>query len=65
MTHKLCDQELASDFAHHMAEGMDIETLFVFAVDTLREKYSQLTQDELMGMVREFAPFMIEELGDD
>ena len=56
-----CNQALASDFAHHMAEGMDIETLFVFAVETLREKYSALTQKELLDMVREYAPHMVDE----
>lgn len=55
-----CDQALAADFAHHMAEGMDIETLFVFAVETLREKYSALTQKELMDMVQEYAPHMVD-----
>lgn len=55
-----CDQQLAADFAHHMAEGMDAETLFMFAVETLREKYSQMTQKELMDMVREYAPHMVD-----
>ena len=53
--------EIETDFAVHMAEGMDWDTLFYFAVDMLREKYEQLSDEALLNEVQEYAPFLLDE----
>jgi len=54
-------EQLILDLAMHVAEGMDLEELIGFAVDTLRDRYDMLSEAELLQEVREYAPWMIDE----
>ena len=53
--------QLAADFAVHMVEGMDWDTLFMFAVERLRSDYELLSEEELLAEVREYAPHLVDE----
>ena len=52
---------LATKLAESMVEGMDLETLMVYAVERLTEHYNTLTMDELTNVVKEFQPNLLEE----
>ena len=53
--------EIESAFAEHMVEGMDWETLSVFAIEQLRKEYEQLSDDELETELRDYAPHLLED----
>ena len=52
--------QLASEFALHMAEGMDQDTMFMFVVETLRKQYEFLDKEELLQEVLEYAPHLVD-----
>jgi hypothetical protein len=57
MTH----EEMAEALAVEMVDGMDIDTLVMYAVDNLRNYYSTLSTAELHKEVEEFYPHLLEE----
>ena len=52
--------EIEAEFATHMVEGMDWDTLYVFACEQLRKSYEQLSDEELRQEIEEFAPFLLD-----
>lgn len=56
MTH----EDLASDFAEAIVEGMDMDTLVTFAIDTLRERYEAMSPEDLKSEVEEYHPELLE-----
>jgi hypothetical protein len=52
-------EEIEIELAERVVEGMDMDTLVVYATERLREAYRELSEEELMLEVQEFAPDLI------
>ena len=57
MTH----EEMAEAMAVEMVDGMDMDTLVMYAVDNLRNYYSTLSTVELYKEIEEFYPHLLED----
>lgn len=58
-------QELAEQLAEEMVDGMDMDTLVMYAVDHLRSYYEMLSPEELRKEVEDFYPHLLETIEDD
>lgn len=56
--------DLANDLAADMVESMDPDVLTAYALDALASSYSTLSDAELLAMVRDHAPYLLEETDD-
>ena len=54
-------QELAEQLAEEMVDGMDMDTLVMYAIDNLRSYYEMLSPEELQKEVEDFYPHLLEE----
>jgi hypothetical protein len=53
-------EELEKQLAERVIEGMDLDTLTVFAMEKLREAYRDLSDEELSADIKDYAPDLIE-----
>ena len=53
-------EELENQLAERVVEGMDLDTLTVFAMEKLREAYRDLSDEELSADIKDYAPDLIE-----
>lgn len=51
--------ELETLLAERVVEGMDMDTLVVYAIERLREAYRDLSSEELRLELQEFAPDLL------
>jgi hypothetical protein len=52
-------EELENQLAERVVEGMDWDTLTVFAMEKLREAYRDLSDEELSAEIKDYAPDLI------
>ncbi len=57
MTH----EEMAEALALEMVDGMDMDTLVTYAIDSLRDYYRMLPANELHKELEEFYPHLLED----
>lgn len=61
MSNQINRAELEDALAESVLEGMDWNTLHRLAYNALTEKYSQMTEAELLNAVRLDAPHLLDE----
>lgn len=54
-------QELQEQFAEDIIDGMDMDGLIQYATAKLTEYYDTLSEDELMAVIEESAPYLLEQ----
>jgi hypothetical protein len=57
--------QLISRYAEHVIDGMDMDTLVVFATDTLRDDMRKWDFPDLLEDVRSYAPHLLEDFNDE
>lgn len=53
--------ELASQLAQEMVDGMDMDTLVTYAIDQFRSYYEMLSEEDLVAEVQEYYPHLLED----
>ena len=53
-------EALAQALAERIVEGMDMDTLVTYAMETLFQNYSSYTEDQLRAEVSEYAPDLLD-----
>ena len=53
-------ETLAQALAERIVEGMDMDTLVTYAIETLFQNYSSYTEDQLRAEVSEYAPDLLD-----
>jgi hypothetical protein len=54
-------EQIEIDLAQRIVDGMDLETLLVYAIDSLVDAYRKLSDDQLKSELQSFAPDMLED----
>jgi|LakMenEpi03Aug12_release.lakeMendotaPanAssembly.Ray.scaffolds.fasta_scaffold4162433_1 hypothetical protein len=52
---------LRSEFANHIVDGMDIDALITFAYEKILENLEDMHEVELLEQVEEFAPHLLDD----
>ena len=65
MTNTFDRDSLLQDYAEQIVDTMDIDTLVMFAMDTIMEKMSQFSDNEIVEEVNEYYPELLEEYNID
>jgi hypothetical protein len=65
MTNTFDRDSLIQDYAEMAVDGMDMETLINFAIDTIMERMEQFTDNEIVDEVNEFYPELLQEYNID
>jgi hypothetical protein len=55
-------ESLISTFAECMVYDMDGDSLFVYAIEKLREDYAQYSDEQLLAEVSEYYPELLEDI---
>ena len=53
-------EELISAFVHRIIDGMDFQTLWTYALESMQENYAQFSDEQLLAEVSEFYPDLLE-----
>lgn len=53
--------ELEAQLAETIADGMDWDTMYTFVVESLRNEYAKLNDEEFEQEVRDFAPNLLDD----
>lgn len=53
--------ELIEAYAQNIVEGLSMDELYTFALETLMERLETYTEEDLEEEVREFAPYLLGE----
>ncbi len=53
-------EELISDYAQQILDGMDMKTMECFVYDTLKDNLSSYSDEELIEEVKEYNPELLE-----
>jgi len=51
--------KLQSEYIDRIVEGMDTETLQQFAIETLEDKYEQISHKKMQELIQKFAPDLL------
>ena len=65
MTNTFDRDSLLQDYAEQIVDTMDMDTLVMFAMDTIMEKMSQFSDNEIVEEVNEYYPELLEEYNID
>ena len=65
MTNTFDRDSLLQDYAEQIVDTMDMDTLVMFAMDTIMEKMSQFSDNEIVEEVNEYYPELLEEYSID
>jgi hypothetical protein len=53
-------EELTGQFVTHQINGLDLDDLIQIVYEHLIEGYENMTESELLGEIREFAPHLLD-----
>jgi hypothetical protein len=53
-------EQIMSEYANHIVDGMDTETLCQFAYERIYEDLENMSENELLDSVQEYAPHLID-----
>lgn len=56
---------ILQDYAELVVDGMDMDTLVMFAMDTIMERMHQFSDNEIVEEVNEYYPELLEEYSID
>lgn len=65
MTNTFDRDSLAQDYAQLVVDGMDMQTLVTFAIDTIVERMEQMNDREIVCEVNDYYPELLEEYSID
>ena len=65
MTNTFDRDSLLQDYAEQIVDTMDMDTLVMFAMDTIMEKMSQFSDNEIVEEVNEYYPELLEQYNID
>ena len=51
---------LIADYANQLVDGMDLDALCEFAYETIVDNLEQLSENELIDRVQEYAPHLLD-----
>lgn len=58
-------EQLVSEFAWRVVEGMDMQTLEMYAMEKIVADYSTLSEEDLHAEIAEFYPDLLEDVDAD
>ena len=53
-------EQIMAEYANHIVDGMDVETLCQFAYERIYEDLENMSENELLDSVQEYAPHLID-----
>jgi hypothetical protein len=65
MTNTFDRDSLLQDYAEQVVDTMDMDTLVMFAMDTIMERMSQFSDNDIVEEVNEYYPELLEEYNID
>lgn len=64
--HNTFDRDsLLQDYAEQVVDGMDMDTLVMFAMDTIIDRLNEFTDNEIVEEVNEYYPELLKEYNID
>ena len=61
MINDIAKEELIEQYAQHIVDGMDMDTLVQFAYDSIMSNLQEKTNEQLCADIEEYAPHLLEE----
>ena len=61
MINDIAKEELIEQYAQHIVDGMDMDTLVQLAYDSIMSNLQQMTNELLSADIEEYAPHLLEE----
>jgi len=61
MINDIAKEELIEQYAQHIVDGMDMDTLVQLAYDSIMSNLQQMTNEQLSADIEEYAPHLLEE----
>jgi hypothetical protein len=53
--------DLINEYAELIVDGMDMDTLVMYAIDTIRDRLSSYNDEELLEEIADFYPELLED----
>jgi len=53
-------EQIMAEYANHIVDGMDVETLCQFAYERIYEDLENMSENELLDSVQEYAPHLVD-----